>query len=430
MSIFFLSINLLLIAVIAWWFRRRSDPSLRVLFWPALGCKLMAGTALGLIYQYYYHGVGDTFRYFSDAGVIATFARQHPVDYLTYLWDGDRALPLISDVATQPRTLFMLKLASIFNLLTHDNYWVTSAYFSFISFISTWYLVTQIVRHIPAAYWPAVVGFLFLPSAVFWSSGLIKESLAMAGLFLIAGVYVKGWFQQPLRIPEILLIPIALWVVWNLKYYFLGVLLPVGTASFVLHSMNMRRTIASGVLLRALVWLVTLMVPLVLVSWLHPNFQPRQLMAVIVENYETFHALSAPEDLISFNNLEPNWMSLASHVPKALFSGWFRPMIWETSSALQLVVAIENTVLLVLFIASLSGLPQAFRSTNRLLVVTVLLYAAALAAFLALSAPNFGTLSRYRVGFLSAFFTVLACGNPLFYNVMRKVERYAGDLAR
>jgi hypothetical protein len=426
---FFVIINVFLIAGVAYQVWRHQSSPLRVTYWPALVCKLTAGVSLGLIYRFYYAGVGDTMLYFSDANILSSFARQDPLGYLGYLWHSQVDLGLTSDAAGQPRTLYLLKLASVFNLLSHDNYWITSAYFSFISFLASWYLVVQVSHTARAAYWPAVVGFLFFPTAVFWSSGLIKESLAMAGLFLLGGCYLRIWFGLRLRYWEIILIPVATWVVWSLKYYFLGVLVPVALASLLVHKASVAGRQAQHLPVKIGVWIVAMLIPLILMFSLHPNFHPRLLMEVIVDNYQAFHRVSDAEDLIFYDELRPEWTSLLFHSPKALLAGLYRPALWEARNVLQGLVAMENAALVLLSIGSFWSLRAFFRSPQRLLVTTVLLYAAILAIFLALSTPNLGTLSRYRVGFLSVLVTVLATNNPLFNRLGRVAQRYLGRLA-
>jgi hypothetical protein len=234
----------------------------------------------------------------------------------------------------------------------------------------------------------------------------------------------------PLRWWEYVLIPLATWVVWSLKYYFLGVLMPIAVASLVVHKLYVTGIRVRYLPTKVLIWTVLMLVPLTLVSWLHPNFQPDVLMAVIVENYNAFHAVSSPEDVIVYNDLRSEWTSLLSHAPKAAFAGLFRPLFWEVSTGLQLLVAAENTVVILLAVTALLNFGNFFRSPYRLLILTVLLYSVTLATFLALSTPNFGTLSRYRVGFLSALVTVLLSGNPFVYSLLRRAQRYLGSLAR
>ena len=186
-----------------------------------------------MLYSHYFHR--DTFLYFNSGVRLADLARQDPSLYLQFLWGGNDSFSLSSGLmdSEQPRVLFMVKITSLFNLLTHDNYWITSLYFSFVSFAFAWKLVSVISEVMPNVRVPAVVSFLFLPSAVFWSSGVIKESLAMAVLFFLSSLVVKAWSRRSLRICEWITIPFSLWLVWSLKYYYLAVFFPVVVFSIV-----------------------------------------------------------------------------------------------------------------------------------------------------------------------------------------------------
>ncbi|MEJ1240340.1 hypothetical protein WBG78_19520 [Chryseolinea sp. T2] len=423
-------VNLFIIGAVAHKMWRRQPIPAKFVFWPALLMKLGAGVCLGVIYMYYYQGIGDTVLYFEDSSRISELARRGLMSYIEYLWRSNLELGLVSDAAGQPRSIYLLKVASVFNLLSQDNYWITATWFSFVSFVTSWYLVTQVARTVPSAYWPSVVGFLFFPTAVFWSSGLIKESLAMAGIYLLSGCFIRSWFSLRIRVWEMVAMPIALWLVWSLKYYFLGALAPVAVASLVVHKLYRRGFSGRGLPAKIFTWFVVMIVPLVVVSSLHPNFYPHVIMEVIVDNYKVFHELSKPDDLIYYNNLQPTPGSLLVNSPKAIFSGLFRPLLWEGNSDLQVLAAIENTLLLLLTIAAALNLPALWKSRFRLLIVTVIVYSLALAAFLALSTPNFGTLSRYKVGFLSFLVTVLLLQNPLIIRVLRFLQRYRGNLAR
>src|SRR5690606_10878610 len=134
---------------------------------------------------------------------------------------------------TMPRALFLSKTASVFSLLTNHNYWMISIYFSFLSFLGSWFLIS-VLRKIYSDISAPVVAFLFFPSIVFWTSGLIKESLAMACLFFLTAVFLKLYQYIRLSWWQWVLIPFSLWMLWNLKYYYLAIFLPVVTTTLVM----------------------------------------------------------------------------------------------------------------------------------------------------------------------------------------------------
>jgi hypothetical protein len=405
--------NLLVLFAIAFLIWKKDSHSIKIFFWPGLLTKILAGIGLGLVYTYYYIE-GDTFPYFKDAVNLADFAKQDILDYLNFLWTTDPTCPIWDELNfQQPRAVYLSKVASIFSLLSRDNYWIIATYFSFLSFVSSWFLVTEIQEHNSLAAKPAVFAFMFFPSVVFWTSGLIKESLAMAALYFIVRVFLRLWNGKKMSYSLWVILLLAIWVLWNLKYYYLAVLFPVIIAALVYRYAAEPRLKNRPVIFKVLFWFLIFLVPLSVASFVHPNFYPERFLEVIVSNHDAFVNLSSPQDLIRYSALEPEFHSIAKNAPNAFFSGVFRPFLWEAGNVTKLVASIENTFLLILFIGMVYS---AYKRKDNLRDQTgwlILIYSFLLCVFLALSTPNFGTLSRYRVGFLP-FLVLAICYDNIF----------------
>lgn len=169
-----------------------------------------------------------------------------------------------------------------------------------------------------------------------------------------------------------------------------------------------------------------LLIPLILVTFLHPNFNLDRLLGVIVLNNAAYNELSAPGEYVRFHDLGPTPWSMFINSPWALFSGLFRPLVWETSSLVQLAQGAENTLLLFLFGAALLNLGEYARSEHRLLVLALFAFVAGTCVFLTFSAPNFGTLSRYRVGYISFLAFIVLYRNPVLGYFERSFPRLSG----
>jgi hypothetical protein len=423
MKIAVVAINLLVLFLIANIFRKADSSPLRKYFWWALSAKLIAGIALGLVYKYYY-AVGDTFSYFHDAVLLSEAARGDFMGYLKFLWSDAPGFLLADQLFfDQPRALFLSKIASIICLVTADNYWVTTLYFSFLGFFAAWFLARAISQTLPGSSLSALAAFLFFPSVVFWSSGLIKESVAIAALFFLSGVFFLFWMHRKLSIIHWLLVPVAIWFLWSLKYYYLGVFLPVVSACIfmryifkpVFGQMPVWKTLA--------LWFVVFLIPLFAISFLHPNFYPERFFEVIVSNYHAYDQLSSPDDMVHYYGMDSGRWTILANSPWALFSGLFRPFLWEAGNLFQLVASVENLVLFLLAATSLSGLKRFSASPHIMLTLAVSMYIVLLCVFLALSTPNFGTLARYRVGFLPYFIFLVTYQNPIVEKISSFKER-------
>ena len=409
--------HLAVIIFIAFWVKKKV-PMAGGIFWPALTLKLACGIALGLLYTFYYP-VADTFVYFTDGSKLADVARNSFLSYLQ-LVTFNHGLESMDLAMLEPRALFLSKLTSAFNLVTLDNYWAISLYFSAVSFSGAWYLVMVIRRNIPSISLPAVLAFLFMPSVVFWTSGLLKESIAIAAFFFLCAFFLKVWFGNRIRWWKIVIAIFALWVFWNLKYYYAGVFIAVAVTSLAFRMIIPPRTGLSPAI-QSVVWLTMLMLLVALVSFLHPNFNLDRVSEVIVSNNEAYNSLSDPGDYVRFQSLSAEPISLLRNAPWALLSGLFRPFIWETSSILPFLQGLENAMLFLFFIVALFRVKAYVHSPHRLLILATLVFIVITAVLITMSTPNFGTLSRYRVGYLSFFALIVLSENRLLTYLQRSL---------
>lgn len=423
-------VNILFLFFIAWKIWKQAPCSLKKFFWPACLAKLVAGLSLGLLYKYYY-SAGDTFGFFDNAVTLARLAYNDVPAYLQFLWNSHEQSPVWNELAvTDSRSVFFSKFVSVASMITGGNYWVASLYFSFISFLGAWQAVKSIVRWNPDAQRAAVVAFLFFPSIVFWSSGIIKESLAMAALFFIVSLFVKIWMRRWVRALEWLLAIVSAWVLWNLKYYYAAVLFPVLLTTLMVRFVLIPIIKVERFALSLFLWLAVFIVPLLLVTLIHPNFYLHRFLAVIVENHNEFIRISDPDSVIHFYHLEPSPISMILNTPWALFSCLFRPLVFEVSTLFQFLISIENLLMLAILTGAVVKREFTFRLPNGLLTIAVTSYIIMLAAFLALSTPNFGTLVRYRVGFLPFFVFLITYQNPVIGKIFNRFQRSFRHLVR
>jgi hypothetical protein len=302
------------------------------------------------------------------------------------------------------------KVDSVFSSVTGGNYWVISVYFSLLSFFGCWYFVKQVHQHLPSVTWPAALSFLFFPSIVLWTSGVIKETLAVGALAYLAALFIKFWFSAPIHWPSWVGALLAAWISWNLKYYFAAIFFSVviTTVMYKLLSIHKMRSFSNQWAL----WLVIFSALLSVSSFLHPNFSPARFFRVITENYHAFQTLSAEGDAVEFSSMEKPSARILYNAPEALFAGLYRPFLWEaTDNLFQLWIGFENLIVALLTIMALSSLKSRSGYPHRILVLAVIVYVSVLCILLTLSTPNFGTLSRYRSSYLP-FFLLLLLSSP------------------
>jgi len=406
-------VHVVLIAGFAFFLAKHSRMLRGKLYWMSFGFHLMAGISVGLIYTYYYTA-NDTWFFFEDAKMLSQTAKTDLISYLTSLIDLNSNADL---VAQDSRSIMFIKILSFFSIVTGDNYWLCAAYFSLLSFAASWFLYTRITVYFEQADVAAGLTFLFFPSVVFWSSGIEKETLTLAALYFLVGLFLQYTFAKKIRLVHWPVAMLAVYILWTLKYYWAGVFIVAVIASVATNYLTKQEAQRKY---RILIYLACLTFTGIGVSLLHPNFYLYRFLEVVVANHDAFVLLSNDQNMIHFYHLSPTVSSMAINAPWALVSGIFRPFIGEGQGMLGLAASLENFLILILAGSFAWANRKRFRAPISPLFLAATSYCIVLCIFLALSTPNFGTLSRYRVGFLPFLIFIFAYRNPLVDFIAKK----------
>lgn len=395
MSVVFSLLSAALLCLLLYFFikNHRNDP------WVigALVFKIASGIALGLVYKFYYKG-GDTWQYFHDAGILAGYFIENPSSIIRVLFDTTSIAEISLNIsyADQPRALFFTKIVAVFYLTTGGNYWLSSAFLSLISFCCAYVFVRELTLGFRHVRLPAMVSFYFLPTFVFWTSGLLKESLAIGALLVIVALYLKIVRERNFRhIFYWIVIIASAWLLWQLKYFYAAVAFPVLFALFMYEFISRFKKAApiSVVLI--------FFAGITIVSQLHYNLRFEHIAEVIYQNY-LMGVDGSDGGFLQFIQFDGTLISYLINLPLAVVFGLFRPMPFEAGNIFQLLVGLENAVVLILFIVAMWKVRWNSIFQSRYLLATVL-FVFFLAVFLTFSTPNFGTLSRYKVAYWPFF---------------------------
>lgn len=384
----------------------RTSPRLAPFFIPALAFKIFCSVALGLLYLHVFRQ-GDTFRFFHDGALLAGWAAAQPLEFAAFLWQSNDTFSVWHQLAiTEPRSLFFTKVLSLICLLAESNYWLCALWLALISFVSSWLLVQRLAGLHPQYTVSFVVAILFWPSVIFWSSGVLKETLALAAIFWLVRLALE-WDATPKFTFAILLQALfCFWIAWSLKYYWIALLAPFLILVAARGYKHFWRFAAVAAVLLG-----------VMLVW-HPNLNPTRILHVITDNYYQYHFLTGGNNTFHFFNLQPTWVSVLSHSPAAVFSGLFRPFVWEAKTFFHVLAAVENAGLLLLTLYALARfrLPSSVRGW----MLPLLGYALVECTFLTLSTPSWGTLTRYRVGMLPFFLLFVLLANASLQQFLQR----------
>ncbi|TAH19259.1 MAG: hypothetical protein EAZ08_08790 [Cytophagales bacterium] len=408
MSIFFLSLNsLLLTCAIYLLYSRSRDSPLKKYFFIGLVIKLLAGTAVAFIYQYYYKE-GDVLYTFHQGELLRQLLLENPIDFWKFPHTGT---PLagyyfgdFKDLNS--RLLFFVKIIALINTLTFNNLWLTSLWFSLFSFVGFWYVANVLARLFPRSEQGIVLSFFLLPSVVFWSSGLLKESLlcgaicGSVGVFLNMHFFKRNYFQS-------LVFLACLFLIWKIKYFYLAALLPILFAYSVVDFLRKKYEIS--LLWQVFAFFTIIFVSGFLASFIHPSLQADYFLITLTDSYYDTIKITDADNLIFFDDFQPNLFSLFKNAPAAILGGLFEPIFWQTDTKniFKLFAGLENLFIYAIFIFTSVKYPllpykQILTEKNQyfLLLLACLVYVISLSIMMTVSMPSVGTLVRYKAGFL------------------------------
>ncbi len=408
-----LILNLILVAAIIYVFSRkfRKDPH-RVYFWPGYFLKLAAGLALGWYYSHI-NPAGDAFYYVEDAYTLGQWALQHPLAFVKGFWQ-----PLSTETQEllifkgQPRAIFMAWIISPIALITQGNFWLVNVYLSTLAFVGIWSLAHKIANSFPQIHQAVYFSFLGYPSFVIWSSGVTKEAVFM-GLCALLLTYCWPYLGSFRWKWSLWVFLIVVWVMLRLKYYNTAIILPLLGSSLLFYRLRPQSP-RPGLWIAAIFFLL-----LPLVSLAHPNLDLSQIIDTIRNNSELMAAHSSPEALIAYKEHPTALGWLLVNLPKALAVALFGPFLGDFGSIFQNLVVLEHVLLLLVAVTTLWSRPGISWSSPWFLPILILVIG--LGVSLALSAPNFGTLMRYKSVYLPFWVLLLLAANPWWKRLIARL---------
>lgn len=156
-------------------------------FIPALSAKLIGGLLFALLSVYYYRG-GDTIFYYQAAEGWLEHILNNPADNVSSLFSPDayikhhfthRYIFNSNDVKVMVYNTIPLVFLGL------KSYLLTSVLFAFFSFWGLWKGYSNLCNIYPDATELLSIGFFFIPTAILWSSGILKDTISQGIIGLL-----------------------------------------------------------------------------------------------------------------------------------------------------------------------------------------------------------------------------------------------------
>ncbi|MBI9069880.1 MAG: hypothetical protein JEZ09_21485 [Salinivirgaceae bacterium] len=396
--------------------------------------KIFAGLAFAAIYLFYYGG-GDTVYYFWGSGSIVKMLGKDIPTFLKLL-GGNHSLEVFSmfDSTTGWPTYFrdsnsfaVCRFNVPFYMLGFGSFLGSTIVMNLFLYFGIWSFYKMLVELFPTNEKRLAYAVFFIPSVVFWSSGILKDGWTLvATLGIFTNFYHIFIVKKNIRKN---LFRIIFWgfIAFSIRSFMLyaslgATLIWLGFSSIKNIKSRFLRVVALPFIM--------------LITWAFGAMLFTQISSQAGNRYSSVDAMLETASIIqgdlkqdyyggnSFDigEFEPTMGGVIKKAPKAIVAGVFRPFIWEGEGVLMILSGLENFLILLLSLFVLLqnkiiGFLRKLVAEPILLAFFVL--AISLAFSVGLTTANFGALVRYAIPVKLFFMLILFI---LFSNRMQVVE--------
>jgi hypothetical protein len=419
-------IVLILVYVVAYLVRPHvTDNVNRKYFFPALTVRIIGALAVGLLYQFYYGG-GDTFNFHTHGSrhIWEAFVESPELGMKlifsngTYSGDTFRYASKIF-FYQDPSSFFVIRIAALFDILTFSTYSATAVLFSIVSFIGSWLLFLAFYQLRSDLHKWYAFACLFIPSVVFWGSGVLKDTLTFSAVGFMTFAVSQIFFQRKFSVVNFVMIAISIFVLYEVKKYILICYLPAVLLWVYSGQLYAIRSLVLKILLFPII------VALLAVSGYYSvdsigKEDARYALDNIAETaritaydigFYTGRNAGSGYDLGELDGSISGMIRLA---PQAINVSLFRPYLWEVRNPLMVLSAVESLGLLLLtFYVLINGRWTIFKNLTKPTIIFCVVFSLSFAFAVGVSTFNFGTLARYKIPLLP--FYLIGMVEVLYY---------------
>lgn len=424
-DIFVTPFYLVIIYAVAYSIRARiKDSILRKKFIPALSMKLFGGVALGLVYQFYYGG-GDTFNFFRDSAIIWDTFTQDPIAAIRIIFSPienyspdlyQYTYRIYFFTAGDAQTYHAIRVSAFFGFFTFHTYTVVAMCFAMLAFSGLWAVYKVFYRLFPKIHKPLEIAIFYIPSVIFWGSGILKDTITMAALgWLFYSLYF-ALIERRKIIRNLMLAFVMLTIIQAIKIYILMSFLPgVLFWLFLRYRNNVRNKALRGILLPVVI-VVSIPLALLSVGYITADQERYKLENIAKTQQVTADWLETVSQreggaIYSLGKWDGSLGASLRIAPSAIWLGLFQPHPWQAGfNPVRLLAALEASLFLLLTVKLIFsvGFVKIYRIVLENPVLSLCFIFSLILAFgVAITSSNYGNVVRYRIPFQPFFLAML-----------------------
>lgn len=382
--------------------------------------KFAAGIFIWLVYTFYYTDTGrnDVHKFYNNAVVLRHIADKNPRAFTDLFLSGDTKEQIsITELKNWNRNFdespfnanrFIIRINTLLLFVSLYTYPVHVLFFSFFSLASMVLLVNALFKNANQTNLLLTLPVLFMPSVLFWNSGVMKEPVLTLGI----GLWVSGMVNLSSKVlwRSIILMVIGAMLVLLTKFFVMLCILPPAVAYLIFIKKEERRFIAGKIALVYLMFGIAAFNVYRMVPELNFGQMLVNKYTHAVKEAAYFNAGS----MIEIPAIENSAISILRASATGICNMLLRPFPWEAQNPMQWFSSIENLVFLTFLLIVLAFIN--WRSIPHLnLFLFCVCFAFGYLALTGMCTPVAGNMVRYKAPLLPLLYMAFCLAvNPKY----------------
>jgi hypothetical protein len=420
--------------------------------------KIIAGLCVFAVYTFYYTD-SDFNLYFESGNIIFDRFLGNTTVVDIPGWHSSIDDTLFNN------SRIIIYLNFLIRFLSFNTIFVHIVFFCFLSFAGLTALYKSFYKYFPSKKNVLIVGLYFIPSVLFWTAGIYKETIAMFCVGFI--VYLTDFgLEKNITLKKLIVVVALLLLLFFLKIYILAALLPLLLIGWILSKVSSRNYFLKFLLILFLftglfhllsktserfnvykliadkqskaiseahggIFLmndknfirieyanVNVLIPQSdsifsikkgssFLSWKLDNMQDTTFVSGSGESafYKLLYIISPAQLVIEIEKADPSFCGIVKKVPRSIFSVFTQPTLFKIKNVLQLLPWLENMWLLLILVLAILFFDKK-NLQQKQVVLFALFFALIQFAVIGLTTPVIGAMVRYKVVALPFLYTI------------------------
>jgi hypothetical protein len=297
------------------------------------------------------------------------------------------------------------KFVTVISFFTFGKYLLTNLVFSMLAFTGAWKLFLFFYEQYPHMHRKFAIAILYLPTFIFWSSGILKDSICIAGI----GWITYSLYQLFIRKKDFLKSPALLlffgYLIWVIKPYILISYVPFFIFYLILKNVNsvnsklIKLVLAPALIIGSVFAFSRIMIKL-------QDEMGQYAVGSLTKNIKNLNDAyenqsGAGSSMFTYGTeFDGSVSGLVKMAPVFVGTTFFRPFLWESKKVSTLLSSLEGLTLLIFTIMVFfkAGFKTIFQTlTKNPLATYCFLFSIIFALFVGATTLNFGSLCRYKI---------------------------------